>query len=163
MLLWFFNGRLKYVVLALSLTPVTSGVLAQEEVPGGDQEAEQEVALEEGEEAASQQQAVYLPLKPAFIINYGESGSLRYVKTDVSVRLKNSDAAYALRTHMPFVRNNLLMLLAAQSDESVTSQEGKEKIRVDALSEIRDILERENRTPREDVVAVYFNNFIVQK
>ncbi len=136
---------------------------------GGALWAEEEAAEapaegEEGEEGAvAEQQAIYLPLKPAFVINYGGAGRLRFLKTEVSVRVTTIDAANAIRKHMPFVRNDLLMLFASQTNKTVSSQEGKEQIRVDALVRIQDIVEREARTPRDHVVEVFFNNFIVQK
>lgn len=125
--------------------------------------AEDEADEGEDGEGAAKQQVIYLPLKPTFVINYGGAGRLRYLKTDVSVRVASIDAANSIRRHMPFVRNNLLMLFAAQTNKTVSSQEGKEKIRASALEEIRDIVEREERTPREDVIELFFNNFIVQK
>ncbi|MFL0803572.1 MAG: flagellar basal body-associated FliL family protein [Agarilytica sp.] len=128
---------------------------------------EEEEAAAEGEggegEAVAEAQAIYLPLKPPFVINYGGAGRLRFLKTEVSVRVTTIDAANAVRSHMPFVRNNLLMLFASQTNQTVGSQEGKQQIRVDALEAIRDIVEREEQTPREDIVEVFFNNFIVQK
>ncbi len=126
--------------------------------------AEDEAAEgDDGEAGAPQQQAIYLPLKPAFIVNYGGTGRLRYIKVEISIRLANIDAANEVRYHSPFVRNNLIMLFAAQTSETVSSQDGKEKMRMDALEEVRDIVERESKIPREDVVDLYFNNFIVQK
>ncbi len=126
---------------------------------------EEEEAAAEGEEGevVVEAQAIYLPLKPPFVINYGGAGRLRFLKTEVSVRVTTIDAANSVRSHMPFVRNNLLMLFASQTNQTVSSQDGKQKIRADALEEIRDIVEREEQTPREDIVEVFFNNFIVQK
>lgn len=153
--------------LALSLS---AAVFAQDEVAPEESVDGEAVVTEDGEAVATEDgapaaadNAVYLPLKPPFIVNYGGAGRLRYIKTDISVRLVNVDAAHALRYHMPFVRNNLLKLLAAQTTETVSSQEGKEKILVDALEEIRSILQREHGTPPEHVMEVFFNNFIVQK
>lgn len=128
-----------------------------------DEAKEPEAAEGEGGEEVAEQQAIYLPMKPAFIVNYGGAGRLRYLKVELSIRLANIDAANAVRYHSPFVRNNLIMLFASQTNETVSSQEGKEKMRLDALEEVRNIVERENKTPREDVVDLYFNNFIVQK
>ncbi len=131
----------------------------------GDEAPAEEAAAEGGGEAgeAAEQQAIYLPFKPPFIINYGGAGRLRYLKAEISVRAETIDAANAMRKHMPYVRNNLLMLFASQTNETVSSQEGKEKLRADALEEIRDIVEREAGIPREAVVEVFFNNFVVQK
>lgn len=139
-------------------------VLGLAGVSWAEDEADAEAPAEEGEEGAVvEQQAIYLPLKPPFVINYGGAGRLRYLKTEVSVRVTTIDAANSIRTHMPFVRNDLLMLFASQTNKTVSSQEGKEKIRADALERIRDIVEREQSTPRDQVVEVFFNNFIVQK
>lgn len=129
--------------------------------------AEDEEAAESEEgadgEAVAEKQVIYLPFKPAFVINYGGAGRLRYLKTDVSLRVASINAANSVRRHMPYVRNNLLMLFASQTNKTVSSQEGKEKIRADALEQIRDIVEREEQTPREEIIELFFNNFIVQK
>ena len=104
--------------------------------------------------------AIYLPLKPAFVVNYGGKGHLRYLKTEMSVRLATSDAANSVRHHLPFIRNNLVMLFARQTEETMNSQEGREKMRQDALAEIQKIVLEEDGT--EGVLDVYFNTFIVQ-
>lgn len=124
--------------------------------------AEDEEAAE-GEGEDKPPAAIYLPLKPPFVVNYGGAGRLRYIKTEMSVRVANIDTGNAVRVHMPFIRNNMVMLFSSQTNETVSSQEGREKIRMDALEKIRDVLEAENQTPREDVVEVFFNSFIVQK
>ncbi len=124
---------------------------------------ESEEGAAEGEEGAPVEKAIYLPLKPPFVVNYGSAGRLRYIKAEMSVRLANVSAAQTVRYHMPFVRNNIIQILASQTNESVGSQVGKEKIRADILEDIRDLMEKEGRLAREEVVDVYFNNFIVQK
>ncbi len=118
----------------------------------------------EGDDAANAgPAAIYLPIKPPFVVNYGGKGKLKYLKTELSVRLDTADAANAVRHHMPYVRNNLVMLFAAQTDEDVTSQEGKEQLRQNALQVIRDLLVQEEDLNPESVIDLYFNNFIVQK
>ncbi len=125
--------------------------------------AEEELAENpEAEEGAPPPaSAIYLPLKPAFVVNYGGAGRLKYIKAEVSVRLDSSDAANSVRHHMPYIRNNLVMLFAGQTDESLDSQAGKESLRQDALAEIRKILLEEDG--QEGVVDVFFNTLIIQK
>jgi flagellar FliL protein len=106
-------------------------------------------------------ESIYLPLKPAFIVNYGGEGKLRYIKADITARMNNSEAADAVRHHLPLIRNNLVRLLSSQTDESLESQEGKEALRLDALREIQHILKDEEGI--EGVEDVLFNSFIVQK
>ncbi|WP_121495352.1 flagellar basal body-associated FliL family protein [Teredinibacter purpureus] len=116
----------------------------------------------EGEEAApAPPKAIYLPLKPSFVVNYGGAGRLKYIKAEVSVRLDSSEAANAVRHHMPYIRNNLVMLFASQTDESLTSQAGKEALRQDALTEVRKVILDEDGL--EGVTDLFFNTLIVQK
>lgn len=105
--------------------------------------------------------AIYIPLKPAFVVNYGGPGRLKFIKADLTVRLDDSDAANAVRHHMPYIRNNIVLLLSAQTDESISSQEGKEALRQEALREVRGILRSEEG--RDGIVDLYFTSFIIQK
>src|SRR5690606_8703488 len=105
--------------------------------------------------------AIYIPLKPPFVVNYGGAGRLKFIKADLTVRLTDSDAANAVRHHMPYIRNNIVLLLSAQTDESITSQEGKEALRQEALREVRSILRGEEG--RDGVVDLYFTAFVIQK
>lgn len=137
--------------------------------------AQDEPAAEEGEAASPSDQAggegeapaavnpgaIYIPLKPAFVVNYGGPGRLKYIKADISLRLQNPQAANAVRHHMPYIRNNLMMLFSAQTEESIASQEGKEALRQEALQAVREVVKREDQV--EGVVDLYFNAFLVQK
>ncbi len=107
--------------------------------------------------------AIYIPIKPQFVVNYGGAGRLRYLKAEASVRLSNSKAASALRHHMPYIRNNLVMLFAGQTNESLSSQDGKEQLRKDALEEVRKVLKQEDGLDPELVVDFYFNTLFIQK
>lgn len=148
----------KPLILLLSLLMALSlSARAEEDAPPLEEGAAE--GAEEAQPAFSS--AIYLPLKPAFVVNYGGPGKLKYVKAEVAVRLESSDAANSVRHHMPYIRNNLVMLFASQTDESLDSQAGKEALRQDALAEIRKILKEED--DQEGVVDVFFNSLIVQK
>jgi flagellar FliL protein len=120
-------------------------------------------AEEDGAEAAQMVKpgAIYIPLKPAFVVNYGGAGRLKYIKADISLRLQDSTAANSVRHHMPYIRNNLMMLFSAQTDESISSQEGKEALRQEALQTVREVIQKEDQA--EGVVDLYFNAFLIQK
>ena len=106
-------------------------------------------------------QPIYIPLKPPFVVNYGGVGRLKYLKAELSVRVKDPNAANAVRHHMPYIRNNLVLLFSRQTDEELETQTGKEALRQAALEEVRTVLETENG--ESGVVDLYFNNFIIQK
>lgn len=128
--------------------------------------AEDEAPAEEGAEgeAPPPAAAIYLPIKPPFVVNYGGAGRLKYIKTELSVRLADTTSANAVRHHLPFIRNNLVMLFASQTDETMSSQEGREALRSAALEEIKAVIKsEESEEVAEGVIDVFFNSFIVQR
>jgi len=138
--------KLKFIVAAkfaitLSLCLLTPLIAAQEQGGAGS--------------------PIYIPLKPSFVVNYGGVGRLKYLKAELSVRVQDSDAANAVRHHMPYIRNNLVLLFSRQTDETLDTQVGKEALRQEALAEIRSVVETESGNG--GVVDLYFENFIVQK
>lgn len=128
-------------------------------------EEEPSATTEDGAAASAAQTSkpgsIYIPLKPAFVVNYGGPGRLKYIKADISLRLQDSTAANSVRHHMPYIRNNLMMLFSAQTDESISSQDGKEALRKEALQTVREVIMKEDQT--EGVVDLYFNGFLIQK
>lgn len=104
---------------------------------------------------------IYIPIKPPFVVNYGGVGRLKYLKAELSVRVEDGETAGAVRHHMPYIRNNLVLLFSRQTDETLNTQEGKEALRQAALDEVRVVLETENGNA--GVVDLYFENFIIQK
>lgn len=104
----------------------------------------------------------YVELKPAFIVNYGGTGRLRYLKTDISLRVGGGiGGASAIRHHMPYIRHTLVMLLSKATEEELSSMEGKEMLRQRALEAVRQVLIQEEG--EEHVVDLLFNSFIVQR
>ena len=104
----------------------------------------------------------YVTLQPTFITNFGysEVGRLKYLKADVSVRVPDLEAETAVKEHFPYLRNNMVLLLSRQDEATVSTSEGREKMRLEALEELRGILEQETGKPYiEDLM---FSNFIVQ-
>lgn len=140
--------------------------VAQDDVPADASPAANEgdtVAQPEGEGeglTAPGPGAIYIPFKPSFVVNYGGPGRLKYIKTDISVRLADAKAANSVRHHMPYIRNNLVLLFSAQTEESISSREGKEALRQEALKEVRAVIMAEDR--QEGVIDLFFNAFIVQ-
>lgn len=105
--------------------------------------------------------ATYIPLAPAFVVNYGGVGRLKYLKAEISVRVNDSESGNAVRHHMPLIRNNLVMLFSRQSEEDVKTQEGKERLRQAALAEINALITAEDG--KSGVVDLFFNNLIIQQ
>ena len=105
----------------------------------------------------------YVELKPTFVTNFGisDTGRLRYVKADVTVRVETADAEYATRYHLPALRDRIVLLLARQDESTVSSSAGRETLKVEALNELREVLRKEEG---EDFISeLMFTNFVVQR
>jgi flagellar protein FliL len=105
--------------------------------------------------------AVYVNFKPALVTNYGGVGRIKYVKADMSIRVENAAVSDAIQHNMPLIRNNLLNIMAKQTDESLGNQPGKEAMRQEALKEIQAIVKTEAAI--DGVLDLYFNSIVVQK
>lgn len=102
---------------------------------------------------------MYIDLKPAFVVNYGGVGKLRYLKTNITLRIDTAGQS-SIRKHMPYIRHTLVMLLTKSTDEDMTSMEGKELLRQNALEAVRDVLTEEEG--EHFIKDLLFSSFIVQ-
>lgn len=79
----------------------------------------------------------YIPVTPALIVNYGGPGpKVKYIKAELSIRTENATDAKTVMHHLPLVRDRLINIFSTQSEETLSSAEGKEKLRLLALEQI---------------------------
>lgn len=82
----------------------------------------------------------YIPLEPALVVNYGGPGKARFIKAELSIRTETAEDAIAIMHHLPLIRDRLVSILSAQTEEAISTAEGKEYLRVYALAEINKAL-----------------------
>lgn len=119
-------------------------------------------ALAEGAAGGGGGGTQYVHLQPAFVLNYGANtvGRLKYIRTDVALRVIGAEAAGKVNHHQAYIRNQLVLLLSQQTEETVNSAQGREQLRQVALDEIKALLsELEGKPYIEDL---YFQNFVAQ-
>lgn len=117
---------------------------------------------EEGGEKAGGVGSEYVEIKPALIANYGGPGPIHFLKADISLRVsKDTDAALNVLHHMPHIRHELVMLFSKQTDDSLSTMEGKEQLRADALAAVKKVVKDEEG--KDLVEDLLFTNFIVQR
>lgn len=104
----------------------------------------------------------YIELRPAFVVNYGGGGKMKYLKADISLRVDDPKAVEAVNHHMPLIRNALVLLFSRQTEEAVASVEGKEAMRQESLTEINRLL-AEEAGEGVAVKEVLFNNLVTQR
>lgn len=115
----------------------------------------------EGEAPAVLERPIYVPVKPAFVVNYGGPGKLKYLKLEISLRVKDTSSSNAARHHMPLIRDYLVTLFSRQTDEDIDTRDGKEAIRVAALEGVQNLLLEEDG--EQGITNLYFNNFVIQR
>ena len=115
----------------------------------------------EDEDPAVLQRPIYVPVKPAFVVNYGEPGKLKYLKLEISLRVKDTPASNAVRHHMPLIRDYLVRAFSRLQDEDIDTQEGKESVRITALEGLKALMLEEDG--EEAVTDLFFNNFVIQR
>ena len=121
-------------------------------------------AEEGGEESgAADAQVQYIDMYPSFVLNFGggTGGKLRYLKADISLRVDTKSGAGTLERHMPALRNEVVLLLSQQTDETMMDNAKREALRLELLKKLQDVITAEENSPI--VVDLLFTNFVVQR
>lgn len=133
---------------------VEEGVEGESE--GGDEEQEGDEAGAESENSP----AIYIPVDPAFVVNFASQGKARFLQITVEVMTRSEAVPEQVKLHMPVIRNNLNLLFSDQSYDSISTLEGKETLREETLEAVQQILEEETGDP--GIEAVYFTSIVMQ-
>ena len=104
---------------------------------------------------------IYIALDPPFVVNFEAEQLVRFLQVTVQVMTRDPETAEMLKTNDPVIRNDLLLLLGNQHYEAISSREGKEKLREQALGAVRKIVTSAGGKA-EHVEAVYFTSFVMQ-
>lgn len=103
---------------------------------------------------------IYVPLNPAFVVNFENQDLVSFLQVDIQIMTYDAAVEQALKTHMPVVRNELLLLLGGKQYHEINTREGKRKLSQEAIREIRRVLE-EAGAP-SGIEALYFTSFVMQ-
>ncbi|CRM69065.1 flagellar basal body-associated protein FliL-like protein [Pseudomonas sp. 31 R 17] len=104
----------------------------------------------------------YISLTPPFVGNYGLDGTakLKVFKADIALRVTGTEAAAAVKANDALIRNQLVALFTQQTNEAMSTVEGKEKLRQEALKQTQQVMNDETGKPM--VEDLLFNNLIIQ-
>jgi flagellar protein FliL len=95
----------------------------------------------------------YIDIKPPLIVNYGGAGKMRYIKAEISLRTESMEGAMEITHHLPLIRDKLISILSQQTEEAVATADGKEKLRLFALTEVNKVLHAVEQAPASDVAV----------
>lgn len=163
------SKKLVIIVVAVVLLLVLGGGGAWFFMSGDDSEGSAEVDTEvldqEGEggevdAAPSRGTPIYVPLHPAFVVNFENQDKVSFLQVDIQVMTFNSAVETALKMHMPIVRNELLLLLGGKQYHEINTREGKRNLSQEAIREIQRVLDEAGQP--SDIEALYFTSFVMQ-
>lgn len=104
--------------------------------------------------------AQYIAMDPAFVVNLADSDGVKYLQADVQLQTRDPDTAAAIALHTPLIRNRLLLLFGQQTSQQLTGRTGKERLQVQALSEVRSVLRAQHAADKVD--ALLFTSLVIQ-
>ena len=87
-------------------------------------------------------------------------GSTRYIQAEIDLVGYEKTVMDDAQHNIPALRNRLLLLFASQNFEEVRTIAGRERLRVESLKAVNDVLELDPKGDR--VEDVYFTAFVIQ-
>jgi flagellar protein FliL len=103
--------------------------------------------------------ALYYAIDPPLVVNFEDGSVVRFLQITMEVMAHDQKAIDSVTRNMPLIRNNLLLLMSNRNYQSLMSREGKDKLREEALAEIRSVQKKQGG---EDVDDLLFTSFVVQ-
>jgi flagellar FliL protein len=152
------SGKLLLILLLAIVVLGGGGAGAYFMLGGGATDAKQDAAKQK-EHAKGP--AIYVALDPPFVVNFEAEQLVRFLQVTVQVMSRDPITVDLIKTNDPVVRNDLLLLLGNQSYETISSREGKEQLRQQALESVRKVVKGAGGKA-EHVEAVYFTSFVMQ-
>lgn len=135
-----------------------------EEADEDSEEASEDSAEEDDEQSKEGAGPTYVSLDPAFVVNFQDQKKrTKFLKAEISVVAGSAKAQEALTLHMPAVRNSLVMLLSRQVFEELATNEGKEKLRTEALDAVKEVVKKQtSKKTAQAVKDLYFSSLVMQ-
>ncbi len=107
---------------------------------------------------------VYHSMDPKFVVSFSNQKFARFMQFSLEIMSRDPEAIILVETHIPVIRSSLLMLFGSQAYEVMVTREGKEKLLMDATSDINNTLQSVTGDTElaSAVEAAYFTSFVIQ-
>jgi flagellar basal body-associated protein FliL len=103
--------------------------------------------------------SVYFAIDPPLVVNFEDGSAVRFLQITMEVMAHDEKSIESVQKNIPLIRNNLLLLMSNRNYQNMMSREGKEKLRQEALAEVRAVQKKEGGPEVDDVL---FTSFVVQ-
>jgi len=113
------------------------------------------------EEAKKHENAsLYFDMTKPLVVDFPAGSSMELVQLAVTFLVEDQETVDVLKKNEPILRNNLLMIISAQSPDKLTTTEGKEQLRNAMLTDVAATLKK--LKAHGEVTEVLFTSFIMQ-
>lgn len=153
------KGPLLMIVIALIFAVATGGGVYF--AMAKTQHAQGAGADKEKAEEAPKLPAQYVKLDPPFVVNFEAKGLMRFLQVSIEIMTRDSVTLETIRRNDPMIRNDLILLFGNQKYETISSREGKDQLRAEALKVVAKVVADEGGSP-EKVEQLYFTSFVMQ-
>lgn len=156
---WYLIGitGLLVIVAASYATLYFAGIVG---APGASGAATAEAVATDKPAAAPKLPPLYLPMEPAFVVNFIANPNARFLQINLQVSARDPLVLERVEKHSPAIRNTLLMLFSNQDPVALNSRDGKEDLRQRTLEEVNRALQEQ--TGSAGVEDVFFTSFVMQ-
>ena len=113
----------------------------------------------EGGEGGAAGASTFYAIDPPLVVNFEDGSAVRFLQISMEVMSRDPKAIEGTTKNAPLIRNNLLLLMSNRDYTTLMSREGKEKLRQEALSEVKSILKKQGSPTIDDLL---FTSFVVQ-
>lgn len=159
------GGSMKLIVIILAvllLVVIGAGValfmmMGDKNTPAAVNADGEPVAVEE---VVEQKAPIYIPLHPAFLVNFEDQSSASHLQVDVQVMTYDEKVESALKTHMPKIRNDLLFLFGSQKYEELNTVKGKRALSKISIETVEKTLKDAGEAYK--IEAFLFTSFVMQ-
>jgi flagellar protein FliL len=105
--------------------------------------------------------AIYAKFDPPFVVNFQAGENMRFLQVSIEVMTRDPHTAELIKQNDPMIRNDLLMLLGSQTQETIGTREGKDQLRAQALKTVAKVVGSEGGEAKS-VEQLYFTSFVMQ-
>lgn len=95
-----------------------------------------------------------------FTINLLPEPAEQFLQIDITLQLADEVDATLIKTHMPEVRNRLLMLLTTKKSSEINTLEGKKKLSTEISAQLNQSFTAGSKLSK--VAGVFFTSFVIQ-
>jgi flagellar protein FliL len=112
-----------------------------------------------GEGGEGGKPANFLAIDPPLVVNFEDGSVVRFLQISIEIEAHDQKVMESVTKNLPLIRNNLLMLMSNRNYQTLMSREGKEKLRAEALAEVRAVQKKQGSPDIDDLL---FTSFVVQ-